>query len=101
MIKCRAYRIGVTRKYMREEGRFSWTMMYADLQAAAKFATTEERKQLLWAEINAMSIEAKKGKETNITALWLFPVDMVSFVRGLNVTDVIEEGLSGQVMQAT
>ena len=101
MIKNRAYRIGVTRKYMREDERFSWTMMYADLAAAANYAPTEQHKQLLWSEINAMSQEAKKGKETNFSALWLFPVDMVSFVRELNVTDVIEEGLSDRAKQAT
>ena len=76
-------------------------MLFRSLAAAANYAPTEAHKLLLWSEINAMSQEAKKGKETNFSALWLFPVDMVSFVRELNVTDVIEEGLSDPAKLAT
>jgi hypothetical protein len=101
MIKNRAYPLGVTRKYMREDGRFSWTVMYADLAAAASFAKTEEQKQLLWEQVNDMSLLAKKGKETNSVSLWFFPVDVVSFIHSCNVNNVEIEGLSGQARQAT
>jgi len=86
---------------MYEDERYSWTVMYADLQAAAQYAKTEEQRVLLWEQVNDMSLLAKKGKETNITALWFFPVDVVSFMQSLNVTDVITEGLSGQAKRAT
>jgi hypothetical protein len=86
---------------MRGEERFSWTVMYRDLEEASKFAKTDKQRILLWEEINTLSQQAKKGKETNITALWFFPVDMVSFVQSLNVTDVITDSLSGQARRAT
>jgi len=102
MMKNRAYHLGVQRqRNKRGEERYGLTVMYADLQAAATYAKNEEQKQLLWSEINILSQQAKKGKDTNITALWLFPVDMVSFVRDLNVTDIITEGLFGQGKQVT
>jgi hypothetical protein len=101
MIKNRAYQLGIRRQWsIHKEERFSWTVMYADLEAVAQFAKTDERKQLLWGEINTLSQQAKKGKDTNITALWLFPVDMVSFVQTITVTDIITDGLSGPVRQA-
>jgi hypothetical protein len=102
MMKNRACYLEVSRQgRMREDERFSRTVMYADLEAAAQFAKTDKRKRLLWYEINELSQLAKKGRETNITALWFFSVDMVSFVQSFNVTDVIKEGLSGQGKQAT
>jgi hypothetical protein len=102
MMKNRAFHLGVQRQGKKHDPeRFSLTVMYADLEAAATFAKTEERKKLLWYEINSLSQQAKKGKDTNITALWFFSVDMVSFVQSHNVTDVVKEGLSGQGKQVT
>ncbi len=58
------------------------TLIFHTIQytAAAAYAKTEEQRILLWERINTMSQQAKKGKETNITALWFFPVGVVSFV---------------------
>jgi len=102
MMKNRAFHLGVRRIGKKHDTeRFSLTVMYADLEAAATFAKTEDRKAFLWKEINILSQQAKKGKDTNITALWLFAVDMVSFVQNKNVTDVIIEELSGRARLAT
>jgi len=102
MMKNRAYHVGVQRqRNKRGEERYGLTVMYADLQAAAQFAKTDERRKLLWEEINTLAQQAKKGKDTNVTALWFFPVDMVSFAQSLCVTDVITEGLSGRAKRAT
>ncbi len=102
MMKNRAFHLGVRRQGKKHETeRFSLTVMYADLQAAAKFAKTDKRRKLLFSEINTLSQQAKKGKDTNITALWFFSVDMVSFVQNLNVNDVVTAALSGQARLAT
>jgi len=102
MMKNRAYHVGVQRqRNKRGEERYGLTVMYADLQAAAQFAKTDERRKLLWEEINTLAQQAKKGKDTNVTALWFFPVDMVSFAQSLCVTDVITEGLSDPAKLAT
>jgi len=95
MMKNRAAFLRVRRqRNIHEEERLSWNMMYADLQAASAFTTTEKRRLLLWEQINIMSQQAKKRTETTITALWFFPVDVVSFVQSLNVTDIIADGLT-------
>jgi len=99
MIKNRAYHLHVRRqRNMRGGERFFWTVCYADLQAAAQFTETTIEKDFLFSQINRMAEETKKG---NISALWFFPVDMVSFAKSLNVTDILKDGLSGQGKQAT
>ena len=37
---------------------------------------------------------AKNTKRRELTPLWMFPVDMVSFSQSQCVTDILEEGLS-------
>ncbi len=102
MMKNRAHSLGIQRLGKKHDAeRFSLTMMYADLEAAAKFAKTDRRRTLLLSEVNSLSQQAKKGKDTNITALWFFSVDMVSFVQSVNVNDIVTAALSGQARLAT
>lgn len=102
MMKNHAHFLGIQRQGKKHDAeRFSLTVMYADLEAALKFAKTDRRRKLLLSEINILSQEAKKGRDTNISALWFFSVDMVSFVQSFNVTDIVTEGLSGQARLAT
>jgi hypothetical protein len=102
MMKNRAHYLGIQRLGKKHDAeRFSLTMMYADLEAAAKFAKTDRRRKLVLSEINILSQQAKKGRDTNITALWFFSVDMVSFVQSVNVNDIVTAALSGQARLAT
>ena len=102
MMKNRAFHLGVRREGKKYDSeRFSLTVMYADLEAANLFAKNDKDRNVLWNEINTLSQQAKKGKDTNITALWLFAVDMGSFIQSHNVTDVVTAALSGQARLAT
>ncbi len=95
MIKNRAWHLGVRRqRNIGEEERFFWTVMYADLQAVEAFTQTDKERRLLWEQINTLAKHTNK-KNGNISPLWFFPVDMVSFAKQICVTDIIQEGLSG------
>jgi hypothetical protein len=98
-MKDRAYQLGIKRDYwhIKDQGeRFYWTVSYIDLQAITQFAQSTEEQAFLWSQINSM---AKNTKRPDITPLWMFPVDMVSFSQSQCVTDILEEGLSGQALR--
>jgi hypothetical protein len=93
-MKDRAYQLGIKRDYWHIQNygeRFYWTVSYIDLQAIAQFVQNTEEQAFLWSQINIM---AKNTKRREITPLWFFPVDMVSFSQSRCVTDILEEGLS-------
>lgn len=92
-IKKRASELGIKRDYwhIHDQERFYWTVAYADLQAAVAFTETLAERSFLWREINNMAASTKRGQ---LTPSWFMPVDMISFVRDLCVTNEIEEGLS-------
>ena len=91
-IKKRASELGVKRDrwQINDQERFYWTVAYVDLQAAVAFTETLEERSLLWREINNMAANTHRGQ---LTPSWFLPVDMISFVRDLYVTDVVDEGL--------
>lgn len=91
-IKKRASELGVKRDrwHIDDQERFYWTVAYADLQAAVAYTETIAERSLLWREINNMAESTKRGQ---LTPSWFLPVDMISFVRDLYVTGVVDEGL--------
>lgn len=90
-IKKRASQLEVKRYYWHidQTNRFHWTICYTDLQAAATFTSTTEEQAFLWQEINTMAQNTQRGQ---LAASWFLPVDMVSFVHALDVTNEIESG---------
>ena len=95
-MKDRAYQLGIKRDYwhIKDQGeRFYWTVSYIDLQSITQFAQSKEEQGFLWSQINHM---AKNTKRRELTPLWMFPVDMVSFSQSQCVTDLLKEGLSGK-----
>src|SRR5262249_37522803 len=91
-IKKRAGELGIRRFrwHIDETERFYWTVCYADLQPAAAFTETVKERSFLWREINTMAERTKRGQ---LTPSWFLPVDMISFVRDLCVTNEIDGGL--------
>jgi hypothetical protein len=90
-IKKRASELGVKRdRYHITEERplYWWTVTYADLQAVAQFTESEQERELLWGEINAIAERTHRGE---LGVLWFMPLDMVSFVRELSGTVVNDE----------